>query len=88
MKTSGISSSSGMMAELSVPNSAAWVADHYRDFLDGFVLDTVDEKLAPEIESMGIRVTATNTVMVTLEDRIALARHCLQMMESPRGAQL
>jgi LPPG:FO 2-phospho-L-lactate transferase len=77
-----------MMAELSVPNSAAWVADHYRDFLDGFVLDTVDEKLAPEIESMGIRVTATNTVMVTLEDRIALARHCLQMMESPRGAQL
>ncbi len=74
-----------MMAELSVPNSAAWVADHYRDFLDGFVLDTVDEKLAPEIESMGHTRHATNTVMVTLEDRIALARHCLQMMESLRG---
>ena len=69
----------------SVPSSAAWVAGHYRAFLDGFVLDSVDEKLMPVIESLGIRVTATNTVMRTLQDRIALARHCLQMIESLRG---
>jgi LPPG:FO 2-phospho-L-lactate transferase len=75
-----------MMAELSIPNSAAWVADHYRDLLDGFVLDIVDEQLAPDIESMGIRVSTTNSVMVTLEDRIDLARHCLQLLESLRGA--
>jgi len=74
-----------MMAELSLPNSASWVADHYRTFLDGFVLDTVDENLAPDIEAMGIRVTVTTTVMVTLEDRVALARRCLQTMECLRG---
>jgi LPPG:FO 2-phospho-L-lactate transferase len=75
-----------MMAELSLPTSAAWVAGHYQAFLDGFVLDSADEKLAPEIESMGIHVSATNTVMVSLEDRMAVARHCLQMMDSLRCA--
>jgi len=74
-----------MMAELSVPNSASWVAEHYQAFLDGFVIDTVDAALAPEIESMGIRASATNTVMVTLKDRVDLAKHCLQLVESLHG---
>lgn len=76
-----------MMAELAVPNSASWVAEHYRAFLDGFVIDTVDSALAPEIEALGIKTAATNTVMVTLEDRVGLARHCLRLVASLQGGR-
>lgn len=75
-----------MMAELSVPNTASWVAQHYRPILDGFVLDSVDEALAGEIEAMGLPTAVTDTVMVTLEDRIALARVCLQLADSLRDS--
>jgi len=66
-----------MMRELGVDNSASWVAGHYRDFLDGFVLDREDAGLRAEIEAMGMSITVTNTVMKSLNDRVNLARHCL-----------
>lgn len=69
-----------MMAELSVPNTAVWVAQHYQSLLDGFVLDTVDGGMADEIESMGLTTATTNTIMVTLEDRIGLAQECLDLL--------
>ena len=74
-----------MMSELSVPNTASWVAEHYRAFLNGFVLDAQDEALAPAIDSLGIQTLAVNTVMVTLEDRVRLADCCLQLLETLRG---
>ncbi len=70
-----------MMQELGVPNSAAWVADHYADFLDGFVLDVEDEGLAPEIAASGLEVAVTRTVMRTLEDRVALAGDCVEFID-------
>ncbi len=73
-----------MMTELSVPNTAAWVAQHYQSLLDGFVLDTVDEAMADEVESMGLTTVTTNTVMVTLEDRIGLAQECLDLLRRLR----
>jgi len=69
-----------MMHEMGVENSASWVAGHYRDFLDGFVLDVRDEGLQAEVEAMGMPVTVTPTVMQTLEDRISLARSCLNFL--------
>lgn len=66
-----------MMQELGVPNSAEWVAGHYLDFLDGFVLDAEDEALAPAIEASGLAVSVTQTVMRSLEDRVSLARDCI-----------
>lgn len=69
-----------MMLELGVENSATWVAGHYRDFLDGFVLDLQDAGLQAEIEAMDMAVTVTQTVMKTLDDRVSLARHCLQFI--------
>ncbi len=52
-----------MLASLGHPVSAAGVAAIYRDLLDGFVVDAVDADLAPEIEALGIRVLATDTIM-------------------------
>jgi len=73
-----------MMQELSVPNTATWVADHYRDFLNGFILDEEDLALKPEIEALGLMTRVTNTVMVTLEDRVSLARSCLDFLQTLR----
>jgi len=71
-----------MMTELSVPNSATWVAEHYHSFLDGFILDRTDAGLVADIELLGMRTRVTNTIMVTLEDRIELARECLDLLNS------
>lgn len=67
-----------MMRELGIPNTAQSVASHYTDFLDGFVLDLEDQDQAASIQEDGIVTVATQTVMRTLEDRIALARDCLE----------
>ena len=65
-----------IMGELGVEASAAAIADRYRDFLDGFVLDDTDRPLAAEVESEGagrLRVRVEPTVMRTGEDRTRLA---------------
>ena len=67
-----------MMAELRLPSSATAVARHYAGLARGFVLDAVDAPLAGEIETAGVRVHVTNTVMRSLEDRVGLARAVLE----------
>jgi LPPG:FO 2-phospho-L-lactate transferase len=70
-----------MMRELGVPVTPASVAANYADFLDGFVLDTQDDEQAPAVRTLGMQTTVTNTVMISLDDRIALARHCLEFVD-------
>jgi LPPG:FO 2-phospho-L-lactate transferase len=69
-----------MMAELGLSTDAYTVANHYEGLLDAFVLDRADAALAQSVRDLGLAVTTTNTVMVTLDDRIALARHCLEQL--------
>jgi LPPG:FO 2-phospho-L-lactate transferase len=71
-----------MMRELSFPTTAIWIATHYRDLLDGFVIDSADGSLASEIESMGVATIATNTIMNSLDDRVRLAQICLEFVAS------
>lgn len=66
-----------MMQELNMPQSAVSVAQHYADFLDGFVLDHADAELRPIVEDMGIATLVTSSVMITLEDRVQLAEDAL-----------
>jgi 2-phospho-L-lactate transferase/gluconeogenesis factor (CofD/UPF0052 family) len=54
------------------------VAKLYSDFLDTFVLDTADSSEKGRIEKLGIEVKVTNTIMKSLEDKIALARTVLE----------
>jgi LPPG:FO 2-phospho-L-lactate transferase len=67
-----------MMQELGIPNTAQSVASHYIDFLDGFVLDLEDQEHAASIREEGIAAVVTQTVMRSLNDRVALARDCLE----------
>jgi LPPG:FO 2-phospho-L-lactate transferase len=66
-----------MMAELGAPVSAAGVARHYAGFVDAMVIDEVDRDQEAEIRGLGMEVLVAQTVMRSLEDRIALARDCL-----------
>jgi LPPG:FO 2-phospho-L-lactate transferase len=61
--------------------SAAGVASLYADFLDGFVIDQVDEDSAKAIEGLGVGVEVTQTMMHTPEDAAALAKATLALAE-------
>jgi LPPG:FO 2-phospho-L-lactate transferase len=64
-----------MMAELGLPVDAAAVARHYGDILDLYVADEAD---ADELCDLGLPVAFTQTLMLSLEDREALARAVLE----------
>jgi LPPG:FO 2-phospho-L-lactate transferase len=63
-----------MMRELGLPSSALAVAEHYRGFATHFVLDHADHAAAPDVAALGMTPVVTRTLMLTLSDRVALAR--------------
>ena len=70
-----------MMVERGVEPSAASVARHYGELLDGFVIDAVDQAEAAGIADTGAEIIVAKTVMNDLGDRIALARDVLAFAE-------
>ncbi len=70
-----------MMAELGHPVTADAIAAHYDGLIDGIVVDDAD---AGTIDRPGLVVSATATLMVTLADRDALARHVLTFADGLR----
>lgn len=62
-----------LMEGLGLTVSAYSVAKLYRDFLDVFIIDNVDESEKERIEDLGLQVIVTNTIMKTLEDKVRLA---------------
>ena len=69
-----------MLADLGLEVSALQVAKLYADILDIFILDRQDESLKREIESLGIKVVVTNTVMSGMDEKIALAKTTLNAL--------
>ncbi len=67
-----------MMTELGVPPTPIAVAKHYGSLLSGFVLDQTDHEQAKDILIPSI---VTQTIMLTLQDRIALAEQCVRFLE-------
>lgn len=62
-----------MLQTLGHEVSALGVARLYADLIDGFVIDILDEALAPAIESLGLQVLVTDTIMSDPAKRAALA---------------
>jgi LPPG:FO 2-phospho-L-lactate transferase len=77
-------SSGKMMRELGKEPSARAVATEYLRFIDGFVIDQEDLAYAESVRSLGIQVTAANTVMRSKDDRLALARTVLDFARNIR----
>ena len=68
-----------MMQELDMPATALAVADHYQGLIDGFIVDQTDAEL---VEQFNVPTISTPSVMVTLQDRIDLARTCVRFLAS------
>ena len=67
-----------MLVSLGHESSALGVARIYRDLVTGFVLDTVDAALEPDIAALGFRTLVTDTVMADHAGRARLARTVLE----------
>jgi LPPG:FO 2-phospho-L-lactate transferase len=63
-----------IMGELGLASDTATVARHYDGLIDGFVIDALDAGSRATIDGP---VEIAQTVMRSLDDRIALARVCL-----------
>ena len=63
-----------LMRGLGLEVSAYSVAHLYRDFLDAFIIDHMDQAERERIEGLGLRVIVTNTIMKSLRDKVRLAR--------------
>jgi LPPG:FO 2-phospho-L-lactate transferase len=69
-----------LMRSLELEVSAYGVASLYKDFLDDFIIDTVDKPQKPRIETLGINVVITNTIMKNLQNKIQLAKVVLDLV--------
>jgi LPPG:FO 2-phospho-L-lactate transferase len=73
-----------IMAELGVEVSPLGIARHYGALLDGIVIDALDRAHSAAIEALGIRCLVTETVMLSDDDRVALARATLAFADDIR----
>ncbi len=68
-----------LMPAAGVPVSATGAATLLAGVLDGFIIDVVDESLKHEIEALGLDVVVAQTLMRTIDDAAALAKHALEL---------
>lgn len=71
-----------MLRDQGLPVSPMALARLYGDFLDMIVIDSADEDLKPEIESLGLEVLVTDTIMSSMERKAELARTLLEALTS------
>jgi LPPG:FO 2-phospho-L-lactate transferase len=67
-----------MYIELGIQPSSVAVAQHYCDFLKGFILDDIDKTQDEVIQEMGLFTLVTDTIMKTKEDRVRLAQEAIK----------
>ena len=62
-----------MFAELRIEPSALAVAQYYRNLLQGFIFDTVDQEQSAAIIALGLQSLSTDSLMKNEDDRRRLA---------------
>jgi len=71
-----------MLTSLGFESTARGVAALYADLLDGFVLDSVDRSLEPEVRALGPRTLITDTIMANDAGRRRVAEAVLEFAAS------
>jgi LPPG:FO 2-phospho-L-lactate transferase len=69
-----------VMPAVGIEVSALGVAAHYRDLLSAWVVDRVDVASVGEVEAIGLRCAATDTMMVDDEVAESVARTALELV--------
>ena len=72
-----------LMSELGYDVSCAGIASWYRDVCDVLIVDRADEDKADAVSAAGLRPVVADTVMVTDDDKTALARTVLELARLP-----
>jgi LPPG:FO 2-phospho-L-lactate transferase len=67
-----------LMQSQGLPVSVEGVARAYADFLDLLIVDKHDAGAASSVESLGIRVSVTNTIVKSMGEKAALAETALE----------
>jgi len=75
-----------IMQELGLESSVHSIAEHYRDIIDGLVIDTADAASLNDIEALGIRCAVTNTVMTGIDSKRQLAEAVMGFAEQLAAA--
>lgn len=75
-----------MLHELGIAPGPLAIAAHYRDLLDGLILDRADDRDRAAVEAMGLAALSESTVMHDDADRIALAETTLALADRLRAA--
>ena len=70
-----------MLEELGYIRNSRGVASFYQDYVGTLLIDNVDAPLAPEIESDGMQVHVTDTIMGDPERAAELARETLKALD-------
>lgn len=71
-----------LMRGLGLEVSAFGVAAFYKDFLDAFIIDSADEAQKKRIQTLGLNVVVTNTIMKSLQDKVQLATVVLSLIKA------
>jgi LPPG:FO 2-phospho-L-lactate transferase len=69
-----------LMPAVGIDVSAAGVAAHYRDLLAGWLLDDADAASIPDVEALGLRCAAMDTIMTDDAGAEAVARGVLELL--------
>jgi len=77
-----------LMRELGTESSAVVVAQHYAEFLNGFVLDEHDRALKSKVEAMGMGVLITDTIMKDSDERARVACEVVTFADQLRPEKL
>ncbi len=78
-----------LMAAKGLEVSSKGVAELYKDFIDIFVYDIRDDVIVPEeIEAMGIRAVALDTMMTDEKKRKNLAEEILKLFDREKKSEL
>lgn len=77
-----------MMREMGIDPTPLSVAQHYAEFINGFVLDERDAEYADAIRALGLGVLVTNTWMQNRNDRAALTCEVINFADQLRPEKL
>ena len=69
-----------LMPAVGIEVSAVGVADRYRDLVSAWLIDAVDRDDVPRVEALGLRCSATDTIMVDDDRAEAVARTALELL--------
>jgi LPPG:FO 2-phospho-L-lactate transferase len=76
-----------IMNELGLPVSALGVVHHYGSLVDGWVLDTVDAALEPDVVATGCKVLFADTLMTSLAKATDVARAAVDLLGRLKGGR-